>query len=146
MKKRFSYQLILLFILLGCGVCINAQETNTFNYQAVVRNVNGDLLVNQNVSVLVSIIQGSETGAMVYSETHNATTDSRGLISLKIGEGTPVETYVFHDVDWSADKYFENSITQRNKSKIIDLLYGSKKVQKVKFKGASNYRNLTWRK
>jgi hypothetical protein len=41
---------------------------------------------------------------------------------------------------------YENSITQRNKSKIIDLLYGSKKVQKVKFKGASNYRNLTWRK
>jgi hypothetical protein len=40
----------------------------------------------------------------------------------------------------------ENSITQRNKSKIIDLLYGSKKVQKVKFKGTSNYRNITWRK
>jgi len=40
----------------------------------------------------------------VYTETHNASTNSQGLVNLKIGNGTTTD--VFADIDWSADAYY----------------------------------------
>ncbi len=77
-----------------------AQSPHSINYQAVVRDVSGQPVVNQNVSVRVSILaEVNQQQTVVYSETHLVTTNDYGLFSLKIGEGNPVSG-VFEDIDW----------------------------------------------
>src|SRR6056297_1978723 len=90
-------KLLLTFFLLVAVISLLAQAPNSFNYQAVVRDSQGEVLQNQNVSLLISILQGSETGTVVYSETHSKNTNDHGLVSLKIGEGT-VETDDFSNI------------------------------------------------
>src|SRR6056297_2750292 len=98
-------KLLLTFFLLVAVISLLAQAPNSFNYQAVVRDSQGEVLQNQNVSLLISILQGSETGTVVYSETHSKNTNDHGLVSLKIGEGT-VETDDFSNISWDNGPYF----------------------------------------
>ncbi len=65
-----------------------SQIPASFNYQAVVRNSSGEILANKTVSFRISLLQGSKTGAVVYSEKHKITTNDFGLVNLKIGKGT----------------------------------------------------------
>ncbi len=96
----------ILFTLLSVviSVMVLAQAPQSFNYQAVVRDNSGNPIASQNVSLRISILQTSETGTPVYTETHNATTNAFGLVTLKIGEGTSTDD--FTAIDWAADKYF----------------------------------------
>lgn len=84
---------------------INAQEPHGFNYQATVRNANGDLTLNANVYFKFNIMQGSQTSEPVYIETHYVSTDDLGQVTLAIGQGTPI-TGVFSEIDWSLGSYF----------------------------------------
>lgn len=95
-----------LSLLIGILTCVSifAQVPDAFNYQAVVRNSNGDLIISQSVSFQISILQGSATGTSVYVETHIATTNEYGLVSLEIGNGTSVEDFLV--IDWGNGPYF----------------------------------------
>ena len=42
----------------------------------------------------------------VYQETHNPTTDSNGLITVNIGEGTTTDA--FANINWGDDEHFLN--------------------------------------
>ena len=85
--------------------CSLAQTPDSFNYQAVVRNSNGQLLTSQNIGVRINILMGSETGASVYSETHTEQTSNNGLLNLKIGDGDGPTTD-FSAIDWGASNYY----------------------------------------
>lgn len=100
MKNLFT-----LFVLLLLSVCLFAQVPQKMNYQAVVRNANNSLVANQNVSARISILQGSATGAAVYSETHNVPTNDNGLMTLEIGGGNVVGG-TFADIDWTNGPFF----------------------------------------
>ena len=56
--KKYLLSLTLLLLSLS----INAQAPQGFNYQATVRNASGDLVLNQNITFRLSILQGSVTG------------------------------------------------------------------------------------
>lgn len=60
------------------------------SYQAVVRDANGGLVKNQTIGVLVLISQGSFLPTVVYSESHQASTNENGLLTLQIGTGTVI--------------------------------------------------------
>ena len=79
--------LTLLFVAITFGT-IFSQVPGAFNYQAVVRNSSGEIIANKTVSFKISLLKNSESGAVVYSETHSATTNNFGLVNFKIGEGT----------------------------------------------------------
>jgi hypothetical protein len=53
----------------------------------------------------ISLLQGSETGAVVYSETHTATTNGSGLVTLQVGGGIAVSGSM-SSIDSSAGPYF----------------------------------------
>jgi hypothetical protein len=74
------------------------------NYQAVVRNASGDIRANENVQFEFELLQGSATGTVVYTETHDTITNDYGLISVIIGKGTTAD--VFEDIDWASGPYF----------------------------------------
>lgn len=82
-----------------------AQVPDAFNYQAVVRNTAGEVLANQNVSIKLSILMDSESGAVLYAETHTVSTNAFGLVNLNVGDGTLVSG-VFSPGGWGATSHF----------------------------------------
>lgn len=82
-----------------------AQAPEKMSYQAVVRNSSNGLVISAPVGMRISILQGSATGASVYTETQTVNSNSNGLVSLEIGSGTVVSGN-FATIDWSADTYF----------------------------------------
>jgi hypothetical protein len=104
MKKtvlRLSAALLLSFQLTTAF----AQAPQKMSYQAVIRNAGNSLVTSSSVGMQVSILQGSPTGTAVYVETQTATTNINGLLTIEIGNGTPV-TGTFAGINWSAGPYF----------------------------------------
>ncbi len=98
MKK--IYTLFVALIIMGC---LMAQSPERFNYQAVVRGSGGSLIVNSEVGIKISILQGSTSGTAVCIEEFSPTTNDYGLVTLEIGSVNSVD---FELIDWSAGPYF----------------------------------------
>jgi hypothetical protein len=80
-----------------------AQMPQGFSYQAVIRNENGDILVNQNVTMRFSIWHlDSPESFTAYQETITLTTNEFGLIEHIVGTGTPT-IGAYSAVDWNSD-------------------------------------------
>jgi len=101
MKKTLLY----ILAIVAFAFTANAQAPNSFNYQSVVRDASGNLLVNTNVGLQISILQGSASGNSVYVETFNLTTNGYALVNSKIGTGTP-SSGDFSTIDWAAGNYY----------------------------------------
>lgn len=93
-----------LFSLFLSGMLF-AQAPQQMSYQAVIRDNTDNLVTNQSVGVQISILQGSISGASVYTETHTGLTNTNGLLSLSIGTGTVVSGS-FAGINWSNGPYF----------------------------------------
>lgn len=101
MKKLYVF---LMLMVLGCSALL-AQAPDRFSYQAVVRDASNHLVTSANVSVRISILQGSVTGNAIYTETQTALTNANGLITLEIGGGTN-QTGNFATINWGVGPYF----------------------------------------
>lgn len=84
---------------------IFAQAPQKMSYQAVVRDNNNLLVANQSVGIKTSVLQGSSSGASVYVETHTAATNTNGLASFEVGNGTIVSGS-FDSINWANGPYF----------------------------------------
>ena len=100
--KRLTMILAAVFCI--AGLC-HAQVPQCFGYQTVVRDGSNRLVAGKTVSVRVSLIWNFATGRTNYKETHTATTNASGLLSLEIGKGTP-QTGRLQDIDWFDGIYF----------------------------------------
>lgn len=108
MKKIYTLLIVscsAAILLAFCSVATMAQAPQGFNYQATVRDGNGQLIINQNVHFIFNIMRNSPTSLPVYSETHYAPTDDLGTVSLVIGQGTPT-TGVFAQIPWGEGEYY----------------------------------------
>jgi hypothetical protein len=102
---------VLAALLLCFAAFAQAQTApGKISYQAVVRDAQGNELVDQSVTVNFAIHKSSADGDVVYSENHNLVqTDQFGLFSTLIGEGVPTGQGVFNslgDIAWETDNYF----------------------------------------
>ena len=100
MNRFFLTALFLLF----CA-CVFAQFPQKLSYQAVIRDGSNSLVLNQNVGIRVSVLQGSISGVSVYIETHSGITNNNGLLTLEIGSGT-VFSGNFSQINWGNGPYF----------------------------------------
>jgi len=100
MKKL--YTLLSSFLI---TLTLFAQAPEKMSYQAVVRDANNALIINQAVGMKIQILQGSVSGTTVYEETQTPTSNDNGLITLEIGTGTIVSG-MFVSIDWSSGPYF----------------------------------------
>ncbi len=98
-------RLFTLMMLVLCAATVFAQTPEKFTYQAVVRNASNQLVINAQVGVRVNILQGSTSGVAVYSESHVASTNANGLITVSIGGGSVLHGS-FEGIDWSDGPYF----------------------------------------
>jgi len=82
-----------------------AQSPNMFKYQAVLRDVSGNIMANSPQTVVINILQGGSSGTSVYQETQAITTTAQGIINLNIGAGV-VNSGVFANINWGAGPYW----------------------------------------
>jgi outer membrane lipoprotein-sorting protein len=102
--KRFL--LTSVFIFLAFGVAL-AQAPQQFNYQGAARNANGSPLANKQISLRISILDGSATGSSQYAETRNVTTNLLGLYTVIIGSsGATTVTGSMAAVTWQSGLKF----------------------------------------
>lgn len=78
-----------------------AQTPQKMSYQAVIRDNTKNIISNHTVGMKISILQGSATGATVYSETQKPATNVYGLVSIQIGGGDG-----FNEINWANGPYF----------------------------------------
>ncbi len=78
-----------------------AQAPQKMSYQAVIRDGGGLLVTNQVIGMEINIMQGSQTGTIVYTETQTPTTNENGLVSIEIGGGTS-----FNTINWATSTFY----------------------------------------
>ncbi len=83
-----------------------AQTPQGINYQAVARTAEGNPLVDQNITVIISILSNNPSGDYVYSELHHAFTNSLGLFNLHIGQPDSLLYGAFDGINWGINQHF----------------------------------------
>ncbi|MEM6721697.1 MAG: hypothetical protein AAF611_20380 [Bacteroidota bacterium] len=134
--------ILITFISLFLFQTIHAQAPENINYQAIIKDTNGDVVSNQNIAVQININQSTATGTTVYTETHAVTTSDTGLINFVIGAGTTTDD--FSTIAWESDAYFLNiAVDLNNGTNYADL--GTQQLVSVPYalyaKSSSRLRN-----
>ena len=100
---------LLLLVLSILSLSIIAQVPQGVGYQGVATDVNGIELVNQSISIRASVLSGSANGTVEWEETHATSTDTFGLFTLTIGQGTSTTNGLqtsFADIFWGTNPHF----------------------------------------
>ncbi len=105
--KKMKKQLFFLFILLTAHY-IYAQQG--INYKALLTE-NGNALNTHQVNIKFSILENGNLS--VYQELHTTTTDANGIVSIRIGEGSPISGD-FAGIDWSQEQFLKVEIDTGN--------------------------------
>ena len=93
--------LFLIFVLISS---LSFAQTG-INYQGAATDADGAKLVNQNISLKTSVLQGGVDGTTSYSEIHNTTTDQFGLFNVVIGQGVSISGD-FETISWGSGDHF----------------------------------------
>ena len=95
--------ILLAFGLVSCFAL--AQAPQAISYQAAARDLAGNAIADQLVSVRFRVHQSTANGTVVYGETHTTTTSPHGLFTLSLGLGAP-ESGTFSSINWASGPYF----------------------------------------
>ena len=111
--KNHILRFVVAFGMLAFSGSLVAQDIKDlgFQYQAVARDNSGLALANKSIVVEISIRKGSTTGATLWQESHQVTTNKFGLFNVVIGKGLSTgigSLNSFNDIDWSSADYFTN--------------------------------------
>ena len=79
-----------------------------FNYQAVVRGLDGTVMPSKSIELRFSLLPGQQATQASWIETHNVTTDAYGTIGVTVGKGTKAGgvAATFADVNFAAIHYW----------------------------------------
>lgn len=94
---------ILLFTLF-LSFRLYAQSPDLMNYQAVVRDSEGELVSESVISLRITILQGDVVGQELFWEEHSPTTNKNGLFSVRVGSGNGTD--LLSEIDWTNGPYF----------------------------------------
>ena len=97
--QNLFHKSIFFFLLLF--VFINTQAQTGLNFQGVARTTNNVILASQPISLRLSILQGSASGTVEYSEIRKVTTNVQGLFAIVIGDADASSTIGnFSTINW----------------------------------------------
>ncbi len=119
MKKAL---LILLFTITSI-ICSWAQSSpRGMKYQAVARDMNGEILANSKIELRISL---HSTSSLIndthYSEIHSITTSDLGLFSIAVGNGIK-ESGNFESIPWSTlNIWMEIQIKSKGETKFTSI-------------------------
>jgi hypothetical protein len=100
-----------------------AQAPNLLNYQGVARNATGNPLPNQTIKLRLSIHDLLPSGAVVYSEIRQITTNMGGLFSVQVGSaGVSSSTGTIAGINWLVgDKFLQVELDPTNNNSYLDI-------------------------
>lgn len=114
MIKYFDKMKKILSILVVLLLAVSAFAQNPkLSYQAVVRDSENKLVVEQPVTMTVNVLKTDNTSQ--FEQTLNATTNRNGLMSLEIGNDTPA----WNNIDWTGAK-IRTAITLSSGAEVVD--------------------------
>jgi uncharacterized protein (TIGR02145 family) len=117
------------FLISAISIVIFAQAPQSIPYQAVVRNTDGTMMANAAVTITFKIHDNSASGTVVYEETHAATTNAQGLVSLNVGGGTAM-TGTFSGIHWGTGSKFLQVLINAGNG-VVDL--GTQQMMSVPY-------------
>lgn len=86
MKKNYIF---VLFVFLFSGIVFGQEaQKNFINYQGVARYADNTLMSSEQMTISIALKFGVANAAAVYEESHAITTDTNGVFSLQIGNGS----------------------------------------------------------
>ncbi|MBQ4406868.1 MAG: tail fiber domain-containing protein [Bacteroidales bacterium] len=109
MKTKFLNTIGILAIALSAGTASAQNLPNSFSYQAVITADDGTPVSNHDITVEVSIKQGTdcENGSCptLWQELHSPKTNEFGSFSIEIGDGNAINTTAgslskYSDINW----------------------------------------------
>jgi len=127
-------QLMLLIFSIFLTIFVFGQVPVIINYQGIARNSAGTTLTNQNISLRLSIHDGSSTGSILYQEMRSLKTDRFGMFVVAIGSsGATNVLNSINGIDWSVggDKFLQVELSPNNNSNFIDM--GAAKLLSVPY-------------
>ena len=128
MKKLLCFVFVTLFFTLSAFA-----QTEGINFQGVARNAAGEVLVSQKISLRLSVVLGSESGAVAYVETRLATTNPQGVFAVVVGDGNVIsKTGNFSSIDWGTASKFIKVEMDPNAGNNF-LMMGTSRMQAVPF-------------
>ncbi|MBL7766826.1 MAG: tail fiber domain-containing protein [Chitinophagaceae bacterium] len=117
----FAYALVVALAYMFMSTSLLAQSPNAIPYQAVARDINGNLLATQAISLRFSIHDLTAAGTIVYSETISTTTNTLGLFTHNVGSGTPISG-TLASVNWSGGaKFIQVEMDATGGSTYVDM-------------------------
>lgn len=99
--KKLTFTLFSLF--LGLAVLQAQTVPQGMKYQAVARDLDGNVIANSAVSIKIGLTGAPEDNTRHYDEVHRVTTNDMGLFSITIGSGK-VLNGEFLSIPWSTDR------------------------------------------
>ncbi len=104
-KNKVLIQCLIVLISLAFMNNINAQTG--LNFQGVARTASNAVIASQDITLKLSILQGSVTGLTEYIEVRKVTTNAQGLFTAVIGDSLTISTLgKFSDIDWKLSPKF----------------------------------------
>jgi microcystin-dependent protein len=99
--------------------CLSAQAPASFNFQSVLRNPEGSLLSNKEVTITFSIYRSSDQGNPLYTEAHTVMTNPLALVNVSIGTGSTSDD--FSAIDWAKGPFSLNINVDGNEAGTTQL-------------------------
>jgi len=98
--KKMKLLIVVALQLLTIGLV--AQTPQLINYQGVARDSNGSP-ISGNIGIKFEFRTGSASGAVVFTETQNLTTNGLGIFNTQIGK---VNTSGISTLNWQGSNMF----------------------------------------
>jgi hypothetical protein len=132
MKLTTNLLIVLIVLITGTmHIEVYGQVPKGINFQAMARQADGRPVANKQVSVRISIANGSATGNKEYVEQHFPTTNALGLFDLVIGKGNLVSGS-FTAINWAAsNKWIQVELDPNGANNFI--LMGSQQMMSVPY-------------
>jgi hypothetical protein len=104
-KYKALNQFLMILIFVSFLTNLNAQTG--LNFQGVARTASNAVIASQDITLKLSILQGSATGLTEYIEVRKVTTNAQGLFTAVIGDSLTISTLgKFLDIDWKLSPKF----------------------------------------
>jgi hypothetical protein len=129
LMKRLFYSV---FVTLLFSLSAFAQNEG-ISFQGLARNAAGEVLVSQKISLRLSILLDTESGAVAYVETRQVTTNPQGIFSLVVGDDKALtKSTIFSSIKWnSAPKFIKVEMDPNGGTSYVAM--GTTRLQAVPF-------------
>lgn len=115
------------FVMMSAAIMLSnseaqAQAPQLMNYQGIARDLKGNPISNQTISIQIKLLPTADASIAEYQETQVVKTNEFGLYSLQIGNGSSTSVNTIKDVKWeTGNKYIKVAIDLSGNNNYMDI-------------------------